>query len=107
MDVNDGRAARGPGRPRVWASEAERKRAYRARLAADLAEPARLRLELRAARKRIGELERSLAGARRDLGRSADALARMTADRDRHQAANEKLRDENSDLWRRLSGGMW
>ena len=31
----------------------------------------------------------------------------MTADLDRHQAANEKLRDENSDLWRRLSGGMW
>jgi hypothetical protein len=64
-------------------------------------------MELRAERKRIGDLERSLAGARRDLGRSEDALARMAAERDRYRAANEKLRDENSDLWRRLSGGMW
>jgi hypothetical protein len=107
MAAKDGKAGRGPGRPRVWASEAERKRAYRARLAADLAEPVRLRLELRDARKRIGELERALAATRGDLGRSADAVARVAGDRDRYRAANEKLRDENSDLWRRLSGGMW
>ena len=107
MEANEGKSGRGPGRPRVWASEAERKRAYRARLAADLAEPARLRLELRAAHKRVGDLERSLAQAQRDVGRSAEALARTAADRDRFRAANEKLRDENSDLWRRLSGGMW
>ncbi len=66
MEANEGKSGRGPGRPRVWASEAERKRAYRARLAADLAEPARLRLELRAAHKRVGDLERSLAQAQRD-----------------------------------------
>ncbi|MFN8039171.1 MAG: hypothetical protein U0Q07_08180 [Acidimicrobiales bacterium] len=39
-------ALRKMGRPRKWSSEAERKRAYRERLAADLAEPERLRREL-------------------------------------------------------------
>ena len=77
MEANDGKAGRGPGRPRVWVSEAERKRAYRARLADTLVEPARLRLELRAARKRIDDLERALARGATGPGPLGDALARM------------------------------
>jgi hypothetical protein len=43
---------RAVGRPRKWASEAERKRAYRERLAAELDEPLTLRRELRTERRR-------------------------------------------------------
>lgn len=47
MNANDDRMLpRRPGRPRRWTSNAERARAYRARKAADFAEPARLRSEL-------------------------------------------------------------
>jgi hypothetical protein len=60
------------GRPRVWTSEAERKRAYRERLAADHAEPERLRRELRAERKHVADRDRQLVRLRRDL---AEALA--------------------------------
>ena len=41
------------GRPRKWKSEAERKRAYRERRATDLAEPERLRRDLRNERRRV------------------------------------------------------
>ncbi len=54
LDVPDDAAespGRKVGRPRKWATEAERKRAYRERLAADIAEPERLRRELRNARR--------------------------------------------------------
>ncbi len=67
------------GRPRKWGSEAERKRAYRERLATDLAEPQRLRRELRNANRRIadrdrriGELERDLARAEAEIKRGAE-----------------------------------
>lgn len=66
-DVESG--ARRPGRPRVWASEAERKRAYRERLAADFAEPDRLRKELRAERKHSAEKDREIARLQRELAR--------------------------------------
>lgn len=49
------------GRPRKWASDAERKRAYRERLAADLAEPDRLRKELRNERRRVASRETEIA----------------------------------------------
>jgi uncharacterized protein YhaN len=107
MEPKDDMAGRGPGRPRVWASEAERKRAYRARLAVDLAEPARLRQELRDARKRIIQLERAVAGLQRDLARSGRAHERAVTQRDQALARVEQLRQENRDLWARLSGGMW
>lgn len=70
------------GRPRVWTSEAERKRAYRERLAADLAEPERLRRELRTERKRVADQDRKLARLERDLARvraeRADAATRQS-----------------------------
>lgn len=77
-DIEDGR--RRPGRPRVWASEAERKRAYRERLAADLAEPDRLRKELRAERRMIAEKDREITRLKRDLAR-AEAAERAALDR--------------------------
>lgn len=52
---------RGPGRPRKWADDAERVRAYRARKAAELAEPQRLREEVRELRRRVRDLETELA----------------------------------------------
>jgi hypothetical protein len=45
--------ARRPGRPRVWASEAERAKAYRARRAAELADPDGLRVQVRTLRAQI------------------------------------------------------
>jgi hypothetical protein len=58
---SEGSTSSGParrGRPRKWASEAERKRAYRARKADELAEPERLRMELQEARSVIRRLEK-------------------------------------------------
>ena len=45
------------GRPRIWANDAERARAYRARRAVDIAEPERLRAERRKLEQRLCELE--------------------------------------------------
>jgi hypothetical protein len=71
------------GRPRIWASEAERKKAYRERLAADHAEPERLRRELRIERQRVAVRDQKLARARgenRDLAaRNQDLLASIEA----------------------------
>ena len=77
-DIEDGR--RRPGRPRVWASEAERKRAYRERLAAGLAEPDRLRKELRAERRTLAEKDGEVTRLKRDLAR-AEAAGRAALDR--------------------------
>lgn len=63
------------GRPRKWASEAERKRAYRERLATDFAEPDRLRKELRNERRRVASRDRLIAQLRRDLDESAARIA--------------------------------
>src|SRR6266851_2138254 len=52
---------RPPDRPRKWDSEAERKRAYRARRAAELADP----LAQRQAAKAAGAVSRSQGGRRR------------------------------------------
>lgn len=54
-------SARGPGRPRKWATEAERARAYRQRRAAELAEPGALREERNALRRALRQVEGRLA----------------------------------------------
>ena len=64
------------GRPRKWGSEAERKRAYRERLAADLAEPDRLRRELRNAKRQVADKARRLAQVERDLERAEAEIQR-------------------------------
>jgi hypothetical protein len=78
-DPGEGR--RSPGRPRVWASEAERKRAYREQLAADFAEPERLRRELRSARKAIADKDREISRLKRDLTRSEAATGTRSSSR--------------------------
>ncbi|MCD9625625.1 hypothetical protein [Rhabdothermincola salaria] len=75
----DGSARR--GRPRKWASEAERKRAYRARKADELAEPERLRAELRDARSEVRRLEKECARRERLVGMAERRLAKETRER--------------------------
>ena len=68
------------GRPRKWADDAERGRAYRARKARQLAEPLALR-------RKVQELHTALRDAKRNLGR-----ARRTAERARRRAAELEVR---------------
>lgn len=68
-------APRSPrGRPRKWGSDAERKRAYRERKAEELAEPHRLRMELRRERQRSGSLANEAERLRGELAEAADRL---------------------------------
>lgn len=66
---------KGPGRPRKWADDAERARAYRLRRAAELADPEGLRAERRMLRRQVGHLTRKLA-------RVEDTLERVERERD-------------------------
>jgi hypothetical protein len=79
------------GRPRVWESEAERKSAYRERLARDLAEPQRLRRELRNARRRAADQARRLADAQRDLAHAEAEIGRRMRREIELEAAVERL----------------
>lgn len=80
---------RAVGRPRKWASEAERKRAYRERLAADLDEPITLRRELRTERRRTAGLQQE----NRRL-RAALAAAQARADEAEHATMDLRRRVE-------------
>ena len=80
------------GRPRKWATEAERKRAYRERLATDHAEPDRLRRELRAERKRVAERERRLATRDGELARAQTTITNQAAQRAELEATVERLK---------------
>ncbi|MEZ5240023.1 MAG: hypothetical protein R2716_14085 [Microthrixaceae bacterium] len=77
----DAKAPSRRGRPRKWTSEAERKRAYRERLATDFAEPERLRKELRNERRRVASRDRRIAQLRRDLEESAARIAAVEAEK--------------------------
>jgi len=95
--IEDGR--RRPGRPRVWASEAERKRAYRERLASDFAEPDRLRKELRAERRMNGEKDREIARLKRELAR-VEAAERAAVSRGQDLEAMIKTLESKVNDWR-------
>ncbi len=60
---------RNRGRPRRWPSEAERKRAYRQRRAAELADPLTLREDARAARAEAATARAEAVAARREAER--------------------------------------
>lgn len=79
---------RGPGRPRKWASDADRARAYRLRRAAELADPEGLRAERRTLRRQVGHLTKKLA-------RLEDSLAGVERERD---VALRDLKDESAML---------
>lgn len=100
-DGEEGR--RRAGRPRVWASEAERKRAYRERLATDFAEPDRLRKELRSERKKVAEKDREIARLQRELDRSKAALSAASARQDELDRMIEALEMKVED-WRKRAG---
>jgi hypothetical protein len=76
------------GRPRKWASEAERKRAYRERLAADREDPIGLRRDLRTERRRT-------AGLKQENDR---LLARLAAADRRVEAAETAAREAQGRL---------
>ena len=83
-----------PGRPRKWSSEAERKRAYRQRRAAELADPLGLRDAARAARSEAAENRAVAETAQRETERwraKAAAAERRLGASERRLAA-EKAR---------------
>lgn len=86
---------RGPGRPRKWANEAERVRAYRQRKAEEHVSVDELRLERRV-------LKRQLSDALRGRARAESALARATARIESLESALERtearLRSTETDL---------
>lgn len=96
-DANGG--ARGPGRPRIWASEAERKRAYRERLASDFAEPDRLRRELRAERKKGAEKDRETKQLKRELARTKAEIERRSTREEELEGTIRRL-EAKVDDWR-------
>jgi hypothetical protein len=87
------------GRPRKWANEADRKRAYRERLAADLSEPARLRRDLRSERTRSAAFARASEQRRRELEETKRLLTRALDAQDELEATIEQLR-ANGEHWR-------
>jgi riboflavin biosynthesis pyrimidine reductase len=97
-----------PGRPRTWESEAERKRAYRRRRAAELSEPLAVRFDAQQARAEAAAARTGAAAARRDAAAwkaradAAEARAETAAARAATaSAAAEKARAER-DVARRL-----
>ena len=76
---------RRPGRPRKWANEAERKREYRQRRAAELADPLALREDARAARAEAAHARAEAAAARREAERWKTRA--VVAQRRAHQAS--------------------
>ena len=97
MEQGADSAGKGPGRPRKWADDAERARAYRLRRATELADPERLRAECRTLRRQVGHLTRKLTrfegdlqrvegerdGALRDLETRSATVATLRAELDR------------------------
>jgi hypothetical protein len=90
------------GRPRIWESEAERKRAYRDRKARDLAEPERLRRELRNARKQIANRDREISRLRSEArGLAADFAAAVHRSDEPQESIHELEREVEK--WRSRS----
>lgn len=97
--------ARKVGRPRKWESEADRKRAYRERLAADLAEPERLRRELRNAKRQAAEKARRLSAMERDLARAEAEIDRRRRRESELEGTIQRLEDRVDD-WRSRANAL-
>lgn len=93
------------GRPRKWATEAERKRAYRERLAADLAEPERLRRELRNAKRRVADRDRRVDQVERDLARAEAEIERRSRRETELEHTVERL-EAKVDDWRSRANAL-
>lgn len=90
MTAADSSEQRGPGRPRKWATEAERARAYRERKAEEHASADELRVERRT-------LKRQLSDAVRGRQRAEEALRRENARAERLAAELERARKQLGD----------
>jgi hypothetical protein len=97
------------GRPRKWASEAERKRAYRLRRAAELAEPEAVRAEAQSARAGAARARTAVEAARRktEYWRQRAAVAEQRAEGARQRAraaehAAQRARAERDEAKRLL-----
>jgi len=113
---------RRPGRPRTWENDAERKRAYRQRRAAELADPLTVRADAQQARAEAAAARADAEAARRD---AAEWQAKAAAASSRAEkaavravaaaAAADKARAERDDArrllksklhWARSPGGL-
>ena len=109
--------ARRPGRPRKWADDAERARAYRARRAEELMAPEQLRADRRRLERQVrdltGQLERErrraaglddeLASARAEIYRLSRAAAPARGVVEQHQATAPVTRIEPNRAQRRAA----
>lgn len=89
---------RPPGRPRKWDSEAERTRAYRARKAAELADPLAQREAAKTAAAEAVQAKEAAGAGRADAERWRRRAERANADvaRARHQAAQARERAQQA-----------
>lgn len=98
MTPSDGE--RRPGRPRKWADDAERGRAYRARKARQLAEPLALRRTVQELRVALRETKRALGRERRTVDQLTRQLAQLTV---RSATAETRARSQHEQLERQLA----
>lgn len=85
-------SARGPGRPRKWANDAERVQAYRQRKAEEQADVDALRVERRSLRRQVSDAVRGRQRAEAALQRERKRAEQLQDDLDRAQA--QSLRAE-------------
>jgi hypothetical protein len=96
MSIGDApEPARRPGRPRKWANEAERVRAYRRRKAEEHASVDELRVERRVLKRQLSDALRGRTRAEAALERATTRVERLESDLERTQA---QLRTTEADL---------
>jgi len=81
---------RGPGRPRKWANEAERVRAYRQRKAEEHASVDELRAERRVLKRQLSDATRGRARAEAALNRATKQIEALEAELDRTRARTRR-----------------
>lgn len=87
--------SRGPGRPRKWANEAERVRAYRQRKAEEHASVDELRVERRLLRRQLSDAIRGRTHAETALDRARRRVDALESDLER---VRSELRRSEADL---------
>ena len=93
---------RGPGRPRKWANEAERVRAYRQRKAEEQADADQLRVERRQLRRQLSDAVRGRARAEVAAGRAEARAESLTSEVERLRTRAERDRATIERLSREL-----
>lgn len=85
---------RGPGRPRKWATEAERARAYRERKAAEFSSADELRLERRVLKRQLGDAVRGRTRAEAATERATARVAALEEELARAERELDRVRSE-------------